>query len=159
MKKYLGISRFAVLSAMVSAVSAAFADTANVEVYAEVMPVCHIVGNDNLNFGQIYPDNGGNVEAYAVVNYWCTKGVNPLADVSNGKYVAAKGPVRNMRSVQDGSEYLPYEVGYSFDGTPSGGPAVINGLTIGGSVSPVDYQGALLGGYEDVIVVELIDGV
>lgn len=133
-----------------------FADDALISVSAEVMPVCHIVSSTDMDFGQVYPDEGVDVSAQATVSYWCTKGLASAAiSMTEGDHSGQKGSGKNMQSVENPGEYLAYTASYSLDGVPYGGPTVTNTLYIDGVINAADYQDSWVGLYTDTLLVSI----
>ena len=133
----------------------AAADTANVDVTANIRGVCRIDSIQSVDFGDLEQGTTAvDKTAPGAVNYWCTKGVAYTVTLSTG--ANAEGTTRRMKgqATTNASEYLPYELTMPTPPAVTGrGPATIENLALQGTVRGADYNVLSVGGFRDTVVV------
>jgi spore coat protein U-like protein len=149
--------RTAVLLAALAATSAA-ADTANLNVTANIQGTCVIQSVQSVNFGDLQqgttaPDKTvpGNI------TYWCTKGASYTVTLGMGNN--PQGNIRRMKgqASTNQSEFLPYDLDYDGDdrGGVGKGPRSPERRNITGTVRGADYNALSVGGFQDTVVVTI----
>jgi spore coat protein U-like protein len=99
-----------------------------------------------LDFGTIDPSGGSNVTALTTFAMKCTKGTLSTAASDNGG-LNFSGTKRMKHSVT-ATAFLPYAIAYSgavgFTGQGFGAAALAQPVTISGTVTPAQFQNALV---------------
>jgi hypothetical protein len=99
-----------------------------------------------LNFGAINPSGGTNVSASTTFAMKCTKGTISTAASDNGG-LNFSGTKRMKHSVT-ATAFLPYAIAYSgavgFTGQGFGVAALAQTVTVNGTVTPAQFQNALV---------------
>jgi spore coat protein U-like protein len=131
------------------------ADSNTLTVQASVVGTCKFYAPKTslLDFGNLDPSIGNNVNGSTTTQFWCTKGVTTDAvSAGNGSNYASGS--RNM--LGPGGDLIPYTLGVSKDATSNGGPLSPRTLTISGSVAGSDYLSKSAGAYSDTVVLTII---
>jgi spore coat protein U-like protein len=131
------------------------ADTANVDVSANIKGVCRIDSIQSVDFGDLEqgttaPDK----TAPGAVNYWCTKGVPYTIALGPGQNPA--GAVRQMKgtAATNSAELLKYDLTAKSPVSGTGrGPQTPEALTLEGKVLGADYNVLSVGGFKDTVVI------
>lgn len=119
---------------------------------------CRFLNNNiTLDFGNLDPTSGANVNATTSVNFRC-QGADPIASYAigddDGLHETGPDAGRMQHSVNP-AFYIPY----SLSMTPLIGNAPKNVdqvLTIDGSIAGADYQLAIPGIYTDLVVISIL---
>ena len=150
-KFIIAIITLAILS-MAGAVMAA--DTANLTVSATVVGTCKFSVVGALNFGNLDPSVGSDVNASDnTTQFWCTKGVAAeTITADNGSNWSGIS-----RQMLDGvsTDLIAYSLTLTKDANPNAGPTSPRALTISGTVLGVDYVGKSAGNYSDTVVLTI----
>lgn len=130
------------------------ADTANLTVSATVVGTCKFNSVGALNFGNLDPVLGGNVNASDNNTiFWCTKGVS-TDTISAGQGSNWSGTSRQMVDSVS-TDLIPYSLTLTPDANPNLGPSSPRTLTISGTVLGADYVGKSAGNYLDTVVLTI----
>ena len=129
----------------VSSVFAAGSNTLSLS--TNVIGTCKVTAPPGLlDFGTIDPSGGSNVAVSTTFSIKCTKGTVSTAASDNGG-LNFSGTKRMKHSVT-ATAFLPYTIAYSgdvgFTGQGFGVAAVANTVTINGTVTPPQFQNALV---------------
>ena len=135
----------------------AAADTANVDVTANIKGVCRIESIQSIDFGDLEQGTtAADKTVPGTINYWCTKGV-PYA-VTLGPGANPAGAMRRMKGqgTANASEYLSYTlVLTSPEGGIGRGPQSPVALGLQGTVSGAEYNTLSVGALKDTVVVTI----
>ena len=119
---------------------------------------CRFLSNNfTLDFGNLDPTSGVNVNATATVNFRCL-GSTPIASYSisddDGLHETGLNANRLQHSV-DAAQYIPYSLALNpVSGTT---PKNVNQtLTVTGTINSPDYQFATVGTYLDTVVISIL---
>jgi len=131
------------------------ADTANVDVTANIKGVCRIESIQSVDFGDLEQGTtAADKTAPGAVNYWCTKGV--AYTITLGPGANPSGTTRQMKgqATTNSTELLKYELVAQSPTTGTGrGPQTPEALTLQGTVRGVDYNVLSVGGFRDTVVI------
>lgn len=129
-------------------VPAAFGAGSNtLSLSADVTGTCQVTSAPGLlNFGTIDPSGASNVVASTTFAMKCTKStVSTAASDNGGLYFSG---TKRMRHSVTPTAYLPYAISYSgdvgFTGQGFGGAAAAQTVTVNGTVTPAQFQNALV---------------
>ena len=149
-----GIPR-AFAAVLLVAGSLALADTANVNVNANIKGICKIDSIQSVDFGDLIQGaNAVDRTAPGAVNYWCTKGVAYTVTLGTGQQPA--GAIRQMQgqASTNSSEVLPYDLIMPTPPPTTGrGPQTPESLALQASVKASDYNLKSVGGFRDTVIV------
>jgi spore coat protein U-like protein len=133
------------------------ADTANLNVTANILGTCVIQSVQSVNFGDLQqgttaPDK----TAPGSITYWCTRGASYTVTLGLGNN--AQGTIRRMQgqATSNQSEFLAYDL--ASDSTASGvgkGPQAPETHNVTGTVRGADYNTLSVGGFQDTVVVTI----
>ena len=148
--------RVAMLFAALGATSAA-ADTANLNVSANILGTCVIQSIQSVNFGDLTqgttaPDK----TATGSVTYWCTKGASYTVNLGLGNN--PQGTVRRMQgqATTNQAEFLPYNLVSNSPASGTGqGPAAPEAHNVSATVLGTDYNALSVGGFVDTVVITI----
>ena len=133
----------------------ALADTANVNVSANIKGICKIESIQSVDFGDLIQGaNAADKTAPGTVNYWCTKGVAYTVTLGTGQNAA--GAVRQMQgqASTNSTELLPYDLILPTPPPTTGrGPQTPEALALQGTVKATDYNTKSVGGFRDTVIV------
>lgn len=141
-----------------SAALAAGSNTLNLA--ADVIGTCQVTTAPGvLNFGTIDPSRTSNVVATTVFSMKCTKSTVSTAASDNGGLHFSGS--RRMQHSANASAFLPYSIVYvgdvGFTGQGFGGAAAAQTVTVQGTITPTQFQNALVttGGqvYADIVTI------
>jgi Spore Coat Protein U domain len=138
----------AVLSAGLLMTTGAFAGgTTSLTVNALISGTCKVTtAPATLNFGTIDPSSLVNATATTTFVMRCSKGTTSTAATDNGGQNFAAG-VKQMKHSVTAAALLPYAIAYSGDvglvGAGFGGAAASSTVTITGTITPAQFNGAL----------------
>lgn len=119
-----------------------------------------------LNFGNLDPSNSSDVTASTTISFTCFRGVRILIwwfyfnmtyyiDDDDGQHETSSHGHRMIHT--SGTEYLPYSLTLNPQSeNVSGNPSISHTLTITGTVRGEDYQNAMMGNYQDSVVVSIV---
>jgi spore coat protein U-like protein len=141
---------------LATAAGAALADTANVDVTANIRGVCRIESIQSVDFGDLEQGTtAADKTAAGAVNYWCTKGVAYTVTLGPGANPA--GAVRQMKgtATTNSAELLKYELisQSPTTGLIGRGPQTPEALALQGTVRGADYNILSVGGFRDTVVI------
>jgi spore coat protein U-like protein len=151
MKKCLA---FAVVFGLVLVLAgvAAASDTTTVSVSANVVGTCKFVTGGTMEFGELDPADGADVNAAVTQpTFWCTKGASYTIDDDQG--LNKLGDLYRMKH-SGGDEYIPYTFTYNTTGTGAG-PTISILMNITGQIAGSDYQNASAGDYSDTVTLTI----
>jgi spore coat protein U-like protein len=129
---------------------AAFAESANVQVLANVVGTCKFLSAPDVNFGDLDVDAGGDKTAKSDVRFWCTNGTNYTLAVGNGANFDAASSARRMRNAAAG-DLLKYELQLGNLSGQGKGKADPVTFTMNALLRSNDYATAKVGAYQDVV--------
>ena len=149
--RLLGVASLLLLTA-----GPAAADTANVDVTANIRGVCRIESIQSVDFGDLEQGTtAADKTAPGAVNYWCTKGVAYTITLGPGQNPA--GAVRQMKgtATTNSAELLRYELVAQSPttGLVGRGPQTPEALALQGTVRGADYNILSVGGFRDTVVI------
>jgi spore coat protein U-like protein len=138
------------------AAGAAWADTANIDVTANIKGVCRIESIQSVDFGDLEQGTtAADKQAAGAVNYWCTKGVPYTITLGIGLNPA--GVVRQMKGTAstNSAELLKYDLiaQSPTTGLIGRGPATPEALALQGTVLGADYNILSVGGFKDTVII------
>ena len=119
---------------------------------------CRFLSNNfTLDFGNLDPTTGANVNAVATVDFRC-QGSAPIASYAisddDGLHETGLNANRMQHSV-NAAEYIPYSL--SMNPLTGNAPKNVNQtLTVTGTINGPDYQFAILGAYVDTVVISIL---
>lgn len=163
----VGLGTFLVLVALVLMPRVIAGDTATVNVLANVVGTCKFLSGATLNFGNLDPSVGTDVNASTSLQFWCTRGATYTIGDDNGQHW--NGTNQRMRHGTVTTEFIPYSYCYSSAGpAPSpcttdttsdtgtgNGPQNPITLSISGTVTGPNYTNALAGSYSDTVTMNI----
>jgi spore coat protein U-like protein len=128
--------------------SAFAADSADVQVTAEVLRNCKIIETQDINFGSLDPANAVDVDAKGAVTLKCTKDVDYALSADMGQN--EDGGARRMKAGATDS-FLGYKLAQdSFAGVGAGFSSPIN-VGLAATVSGTDYRDLPADSYADTL--------
>jgi len=143
------------LAVLMMASGPALADTANVDVTANIKGVCRIESIQSVDFGDLEQGTtAADKNAPGSVNYWCTKGVAYTITLGPGANPA--GTTRQMKgqATTNATELLAYQLVAQSPVAGTGrGPQTPETLTLQGTVRGADYNVLSVGGFKDTVVI------
>jgi spore coat protein U-like protein len=150
-KRLLGLASVLALVA-----GPALADTANVDVNANIKGVCRIESIQSVDFGDLeQATTAADKQAAGAVNYWCTKGVAYTITLGAGQNPA--GAVRQMKgtATTNSAELLKYQLVAQSPttGLVGRGPQTPESLALQGTVLGADYNILSVGAFKDTVVI------
>ncbi|MDQ3259370.1 MAG: spore coat U domain-containing protein [Pseudomonadota bacterium] len=128
---------------------------------ATVVGTCKVITPPGvLDFGDIDPSGSSNVTATTTFAMKCTKSTVSTAGTDDGGLNLSGGTKRMKHSVT-ATAFLPYAVSYSgaagFTGLGFGAAALAQTITVNGTVTPAQYQNALVTAagqlYSDTVII------
>ena len=148
--------RLAAASALLIA-TAAYADTANLNVNANILGTCVIQSVQSVSFGDLQqgttaPDK----TAPGAITYWCTKGASYTVNLGLGNNPS--GTTRRMQgqATTNSAEFLPYDLVSDSPTSGTGkGPAAPETHNVTGTVRGADYNALSVGGFQDTVIVTI----
>jgi len=124
------------------------ADTATVDVSANVVGVCKFNSGGTVAF-TLNPSVGGNINGTVTQpGFWCTKGSTYEITDNDGVNTAHKMKHASL------TEYIPYSFTYTTTGNGLGKSTAI-AMTIASAVVEADYINASAGSYVDTVVLSI----
>jgi len=151
MKKLLAIT--AAVAVMAMAGTAMAADSNTLTVTANVTGTCKFSSpTSSLSFGALDPSDGSDVSKTSTTKFWCTKGVTETISNNNGSNPS--GTTMRMKG-PGATDFIPYTLSLTKDGSQNVGPATPRTLTIAGTVLGSDYIGASEGSYTDTVALTI----
>ncbi len=148
--------RIAAASMLLFSVSA-FADTANLNVNANILGTCVIQSVQSVNFGDLQqgttaPDK----TAPGSITYWCTKGASYTLTLGLGNNPSGTNRRMQGQATTNSTEFLPYDLLSDASGGGIGkGPAAPETRNVTGTVRGADYNVLSVGGFQDTVVVTI----
>jgi spore coat protein U-like protein len=130
------------------------ADTNTLTVQASVVGTCKFSSaTSTLNFGNLDPSSGANVNGTTTTQFWCTKGISTdVIAANNGQNFA--GGKRGMKDTS-GADVIPYTLTLTKDANPNNGPTAPRTLTIDGQVLGTDYTSKTASSYADSVTLNI----
>lgn len=128
------------------------ADTATVDVTANVVGVCRFLTGGTMAFGDLNPSS--NADKAALVTqptFWCTKGTT--ATISDDLGAHDSGGQRKVKHATL-DEYINYSMLYTTPRTGSGRTGTLP-MDISGTITFAAYRDASEGSYADTVVLTI----
>jgi len=151
MKNAMVVMAAAVL--LLSAGTATALDSATVTVSAVVAPTCKFSApaTATLSFGVLDPASPADVNASAILSFWCTDGTAYTIGDDDGLYETGVNANRMRSSVLAVPEFIPYTLTYGPASGAGTGPASPITLTLTGSLLGIDYASRSPDVYNDTV--------
>ena len=138
-----------------SLAAVASADTANLNVTANIKGTCQIQSVRSVDFGDLTQGTtAADKTAPGSLVYWCTKGVSYSVSLGNGNNYSANLRRMKGQASTNQTEYLPYQLTSSSPTSGIGkGPQAPETHNVSGTVKGADYNTLSVGGFLDTVVV------
>ena len=137
--------------------TAAGADTANLNVNANILGTCVIQSVQSVSFGDLQQGTTAPDKiAPGSITYWCTKGASYTVNLGLGNNPS--GTTRRMQgqATTNSAEFLPYDLVSDSATTGNGkGPAAPETHNVTGTVRGTDYNLLSVGGFQDTVIVTI----
>lgn len=130
------------------------ADTASVNVSANVVGTCKFNSGGSVSFA-LDPTSAADAPGTVTQpQFWCTKGASYSITDNMGanEAVAGTAPRRMVHATL--TEYIPYSFAYTASGTGTGKTSPIN-LDIASTVVNADFVNASAGSYSDTVILSI----
>lgn len=122
------------------------ADTANVDVSAQIVGTCKFeTGVKSVSFVLDQTSSGDATATVSQPKFWCTKGTTYSLSDNNGKNFA-----NSKRRMSNGTDYIPYSFTYTLNGTGTGKGSPIT-MDIASTVANADFINVPAGTYTDTV--------
>lgn len=162
----VGLGAFLALTALLLEPRGIAGDNATVNVLANVVGTCKFLSGATLNFGNLDPSVGTDVNATASLTFWCTKGAGYTITDNDG--TNKSGTTQRLKHATL-TEYIPYSYCYKSTGpAPSpcttdttsdtgtgNGPSSPITLNISGTITGPNYVNASAGSYSDTVTMTI----
>lgn len=151
MKKSL-LASLVALSVAAFAGAAVAADSATLNVNANVQGNCKITGTEPVNFGTLDPANTDPVPGAGSVTFWCTKNTSYTLTFDNG--ANASGTQRRMKG-PGAADFIPYTLTPAATTGSGQGKSTPIKVDVSGNVAPSAFADAAEGAYADAVTINI----
>jgi spore coat protein U-like protein len=154
--KSLKIARIAAVALVAAASSAAFADSATLNVTANITGACKMSLSGPMAFGTLDPSNAVDVTTSATATYKCTKG---QAAGTFAVGAITDGTAGYSSTIGNGTDTIAYAVNWTapgaFTGAGFGAAAASQSVTLNGKILGTAYPNASAGNYTGNVAVSI----